>query len=632
MRASCDVEMQPTAAAGETLSDRLASTDLAVQSNKKVITYYEHFLDVVNIHMAKVFIFGFLGAMIYIVFPVVNAQGATNYWAYFLAKEMWWSWFGNSAFVELYEISLPGAPSAVYVYAYLFGYLLPPAIHILAYFINATADTTLNTMALTAALIVTTLCYGSWYLFVETPDTDNEYYNIAARGTSSGRTSTLGSGERQSALYDVFSAVWDTNDSEVGVRLTNRASANVDQSEMRVQWLKTMNRFKVIKARRESEVLRHSEALAISKGLVGAGVEVANPMFSNGSETGSGDEVAPAETVAESEFPEDWVDRQSTTVFGNEEIRDSGIFFWFPNFVEDYKLLPRFYMKLSDDHYSSITAPNRYYHFLMTFLFILGWVITYFIFMFFTFSFRESSKEDRTLWFVGFTIGNILCKSGMKTFGMEVDRGKVGTSSMFFIGEFLVTLFYYTFYRMLFEEFVSWPIFILVQIVHIFSEWMLYCVRATDWVYDFVKSLPWIFTPIKNAVIMKGLSHRDWQVFLALDFSMRTGVMVMSAAAFVLMLAATGTLPWIKSALRPLSLKHFGLVVAQILFASALEVINCYIMNKFFFEPNQLMIYKYCANCFSDRRFALITLLLTVCLLINPFAAMEIYYLNFTYK
>jgi hypothetical protein len=98
------------------------------------------------------------------------------------------------------------------------------------------------------------------------------------------------------------------------------------------------------------------------------------------------------------------------------------------------------------------------------------------------------------------------------------------------------------------------------------------------------------------------------------------------------MLLATGLCPWIYSALKPISLVDYSYVISQILFASALEIANCYLMNRVFFEPNKLKIYKYSVNCFADRRFSLICLFLTICLLINPFAAMEIYFLNFTYK
>lgn len=565
---------------GETLSGRLASTDQAVKNSKKNVTYYEHFKDIVNVQMAKIFFFGFLGALIYIIFPVVNAQGATNYWAYFLAKEMWWSWFGNSTFVELYEIALPGAPTWVYVYAYFFGYMLPPAIHILAYFLNATANTTLNTMALTAALIVTTVCYGSWYLFLEKPDTENEFYNIVAKGgTASGRPSGISKG----VTFDIFSAVWDARDTEVVARLSTRNSGVLpsaadtsggmnskpsEMSDFRTQWLKTMRRFQVVQHRRETEVLRHSEAMAIAKSsqMAAIGQGTSNPMLHSPtdvadnmdghssasrtsvameaggveSESKDGEKSSTTDTDAEAEdlivveededSAIDYEDRQSTTVFGDEEPRFTGLFYWLPNFIADHNLLPRFYLKgMMDARYSAITAPNRYKHFLTTFLFVFGWVVTYFIFMFFTFSFRLSDKKDRAGWFLGFTFGAVICKASMKQLGLAVDQGKLGTSSMFFIAEYLVTLFYYAFYRMLFEEFVSWPVFTLLQIVHLIMEWVFYCGRATTGFYKFVTSLHWIFTPIKNMVLMKGLAHRDWQVFLALDFAMRVGVMVMSA-------------------------------------------------------------------------------------------------------
>ena len=127
-----------------------------------------------------------------------------------------------------------------------------------------------------------------------------------------------------------------------------------------------------------------------------------------------------------------------------------------------------------------------------------------------------------------FCAASLVCKVTMKRIGMQIDQGKVGTCSFFFVAEFMLTLFYFTFYRMLFEQFVSWPVFVFLQAVHLLSEWFLYCVRATDSFYQLFKAIPDIFGPVKHMVVMKGLSHRDWQVFLALDFALRVGIMIFS--------------------------------------------------------------------------------------------------------
>ena len=129
---------------------------------------------------------------------------------------------------------------------------------------------------------------------------------------------------------------------------------------------------------------------------------------------------------------------------------------------------------------------------------------------------------------MGFTFASTVCKIVMKKIGLFLDKGKVGTCSMFFVAEFMCTLFYFTFYRMLFEEFVGWDLFIGIQLAHMILEWVLYCLRATHTFYKFFKNLPDWMGGVKNMVIMKGLSHRDWQVFLSLDFAIRAEIMIFS--------------------------------------------------------------------------------------------------------
>ena len=50
-----------------------------------------------------------------------------------------------------------------------------------------------------------------------------------------------------------------------------------------------------------------------------------------------------------------------------------------------------------------------------------------------------------------------------RNIGLKIDSGKIGTCSVFLLTDMLSTLFYYTCYRMLFEESVSFRVFALVQ-------------------------------------------------------------------------------------------------------------------------------------------------------------------------
>ena len=122
----------------------------------------------------------------------------------------------------------------------------------------------------------------------------------------------------------------------------------------------------------------------------------------------------------------------------------------------------------------------------------------------------------------------------MKVIGLRLDRGKIGTCSMFFVAEFMCTLFYFTFYRMLFEEFVGWDIFFLVQLTHFGLEWFVYVIRGTKTFFNLMNKIP--IVSIRGLLMMQGLSFRDWQVFLALDFSLRAAIIVFSAPVSVYVL------------------------------------------------------------------------------------------------
>ena len=51
---------------------------------------------------------------------------------------------------------------------------------------------------------------------------------------------------------------------------------------------------------------------------------------------------------------------------------------------------------------------------------------------------------------------------------------------MFFVGEYLCLMFYYTFYRVLFESIPDWGTFFALEACHLFFEWICYPLRASD--------------------------------------------------------------------------------------------------------------------------------------------------------
>lgn len=231
---------------------------------------------------------------------------------------------------------------------------------------------------------------------------------------------------------------------------------------------------------------------------------------------------------------------------------------------------------------------------------------------------------------MAFSTAALICKVCMKQLGLILDMGKIGSCSMFFVAEFMCSLFYFTFYRMLFEKFVSWNLFVSVQVTHILFEWFMYCWRASSTYYHVMEQLPDWFV-LKQLVVMQGLSLRDWQMFLGLDFVIRIIVFLSTAPAFVCMMVVTMVCPWIKSTLKPMDLQLFCLVMLEIVICVVIEVINSAVMYKAFFQQANLNLLKYATASFKNKRFCVICLGLATCLLINPFAAFEEYTENFTY-
>ena len=176
----------------------------------------------------------------------------------------------------------------------------------------------------------------------------------------------------------------------------------------------------------------------------------------------------------------------------------------------------------------------------------------------FSFKFRNSNPEDREKWFLFFVLSSSLCKQSMKVFGLQIDRGKLGTCSMFFVAEFMCTMFYFTFYRMLFEEFVGWTIFIELQVSHFALEWFVYVIRGTETFYSSMNLIP--IKSIRGLLMMQGLSLRDWQVFLSLDFSIRVLIIIFSAPVSIAYLI----------------ISNFGMVMYTVVGIYSFVTCNCF--------------------------------------------------------
>jgi hypothetical protein len=191
---------------------------------------------------------------------------------------------------------------------------------------------------------------------------------------------------------------------------------------------------------------------------------------------------------------------------------------------------------------------------------------------------------------------------------------------MYFIGEVMGLLYYYTFYRVLFESIHSVSEFALLQMVHLTSEWVLYVGRSSTFYYQWTDRL------IVQSCLQscfdnhnQRLSYRNWQEFIALDFGIRCSIFVSTGYGILLLLVTIQFVPWV-SATNALhrDIAGFRYTVVFLLLAVVFELINAFIMVKYFFLPRQLDVTRMTRHCYSLKYFCLVSMLIASTLFINP--------------
>jgi heme exporter protein D len=261
------------------------------------------------------------------------------------------------------------------------------------------------------------------------------------------------------------------------------------------------------------------------------------------------------------------------------------------------------------------------------------------------------------LFFFYIIIGTMFRKL-LKSLGLYLDRhfsqsiaqsriNSHTTVSMFFIGEVLGLMFYYTFYRVLFESIHSVAEFMLFQVLHLGSEWMLYVLRSSGWYHRHSTTWSAYWRNMCNQGLQKiqcmlcggccghspmkaqhrrtpsrKWTHRTWQEFVALDFGIRCAIFVATAYGMALLLLTVNMFPYIR---RHNYLRETGKDLNQTLLfiavALVMELINAAIINRFYFKPHGFDVLEMTRHCFALKYFALFTLLIGACLFINPIFA-----------
>jgi len=214
----------------------------------------------------------------------------------------------------------------------------------------------------------------------------------------------------------------------------------------------------------------------------------------------------------------------------------------------------------------------------------------------------------------------------LKRLGLALDRRKSNSVSMYFLAETASLLFYYTFYRVLFESISSWEMFFIFQVLHLASEWLLYPLRASQAFYDFMeklrKSERFSSKMLGMFVNANGLNLSDWRCFIVLDFGIRCSILIASAVEIVIMLLTLYLTPWVYISLKQ-NLSSLLQTLAYILVSVILEIANAATMNYLFFVPKKLDALRTVMNCFSNVKFSFICVIIASCLFINPMFAFE---------
>jgi len=232
---------------------------------------------------------------------------------------------------------------------------------------------------------------------------------------------------------------------------------------------------------------------------------------------------------------------------------------------------------------------------------------------------------DLLLLFIVYVLTTTAMRVGMKRVGLEIDRRKMYSISMYFVGEIAGLLFYYTFYRVLFESVTKIELFAALECVHLSIEWVMYVGRGSRMFYDTMESMRMsqhtAFRSISGFINGHGLSYADWVDFLSLDFALRCLILTMTSAGMCVLVSVLYFTHWINSTLTDINI---GQYLSYISAAVVLELINAYAINRVFFAKRQANVLSKLVICFSDVRLCFLTLVVTAMLASNPVFAFTV--------
>jgi len=289
------------------------------------------------------------------------------------------------------------------------------------------------------------------------------------------------------------------------------------------------------------------------------------------------------------------------------------------------------YYLFAERYPDSLTQPGSRASYAV--LVVLFWILDYTVlisFLHYVQAHQSESNQQMKFALVGsFMATSQITKFIGKRLGVLIDRTKTGTFSIYFSLEFTCTLFYYTFYRTLFDSIHSPFEFVGLVAMHTVQEWTLNVFLASQYAFNIYRSLyeamhgcPWMQQLLSSWLPPGCASLRDMQSYSATEVGMNSSASVFASLGFVIIICMTNY-GWSKQQLMlPAALSSINehamvLNLVYIVAATVAEAVSTSMMQYFFFRKHNLSIMVWSQRTLDQPGTFFNVLCVSFCLLIN---------------
>ena len=215
----------------------------------------------------------------------------------------------------------------------------------------------------------------------------------------------------------------------------------------------------------------------------------------------------------------------------------------------------------------------------------------------------EAGAYDNVYWYLGFLVMNVLFRCIVLFLGLKLDAGKQGEASLYFYGEIMTIMYYFTFYRSLFVSFFTqgdahtWIVFFVLQILHCAGDWLLYPFRTSVFFRQSVMPLlPSWWQAICTTEVERNATWRRFATLRSCLFGIRVVVTLFSLLAVYSLVAISYKLNQHGGTDRPyvnhlITAANLGTVGYFFVAMAAVETMNFIAAEMLFYKPNNLDIF-----------------------------------------